>query len=61
MTRQSRTEISPDNLILNGEGMLKLIDFSVARQVETNVTGSVVGKPNYMAPETVSEANRFQK
>lgn len=44
-------DFTPDNLILSGEGMLKLIDFSVARQVETSVTGSVVGKPNYMAPE----------
>ncbi len=44
-------DFTPDNLILSSEGMLKLIDFSVARQVETNVTGSVVGKPNFMAPE----------
>lgn len=44
-------DFTPDNLILSAEGMLKLIDFSVARQVEANVTGSVVGKPNFMAPE----------
>ena len=44
-------DFTPDNLILSAEGMLKLIDFSVARQMETNVTGSVVGKPNFMAPE----------
>jgi serine/threonine protein kinase len=28
-----------------------LIDFSVAQELSTGVTGSVVGKPNYISPE----------
>lgn len=44
-------DFTPDNLILEPSGDLKLIDFSVAQRLESNVTGSVVGKPSYIAPE----------
>ncbi|MBX9694516.1 MAG: serine/threonine protein kinase [Cyanobacteria bacterium] len=44
-------DFTPDNLILEPDGNLKLIDFSVAQRLESNVTGSVVGKPNFIAPE----------
>jgi tRNA A-37 threonylcarbamoyl transferase component Bud32 len=37
-------DFTPDNLMLSRNGMIKLIDFSVAQQVVSNVTGSVVGK-----------------
>jgi len=43
-------DFTPDNLMLY-EGKLFLIDFSVAQQIEINITGSVVGKHLYMAPE----------
>jgi serine/threonine-protein kinase len=43
-------DFTPDNLMLF-EGKLFLIDFSVAQQIEINITGSVVGKHLYMAPE----------
>ncbi len=44
-------DFTPDNLILSDDGKLKLLDFSVAQSVTSNVTGSVVGKPHYIAPE----------
>jgi serine/threonine protein kinase len=44
-------DFTPENLILRHDGILKLIDFNVARQVESNATGSVVGKPAYLPPE----------
>ncbi|MBP9089957.1 protein kinase [bacterium] len=44
-------DFTPENLILRNDGILKLIDFNVARQVESNATGSVVGKPAYLPPE----------
>ncbi len=44
-------DFTPDNLILSEDGRLKLLDFSVAQSVTSNVTGSVVGKPHYIAPE----------
>jgi len=44
-------DFTPDNLILQKDGTLKLIDFNVAQQVEATVTGTVVGKHAYLPPE----------
>lgn len=44
-------DFTPDNLILEPDGNVKLIDFSVAQKIENDITGSVVGKANYIAPE----------
>lgn len=44
-------DFTPDNLMIHRDGRLRLIDFSVAQAVASNVTGSVVGKPHYISPE----------
>lgn len=45
-------DFTPDNLILNDKGLLKLIDFNVAKQVvESTTSGTVVGKHAYLPPE----------
>jgi serine/threonine protein kinase len=48
-------DIKPGNLILNSTGVLKLVDFGVARRIEDKVCtvkqSNVEGTPLYMAPE----------
>ncbi len=44
-------DFTPDNLILNSKGKLKLIDFNVAQQVHGGSTGTIVGKHAYLPPE----------
>jgi CheY-like chemotaxis protein len=48
-------DIKPQNLLLDGSGVLKVMDFGIARVAGQNTglteTGMVVGTPAYMAPE----------
>ncbi len=44
-------DFTPDNLILNTKGKLKLIDFNVAQQLHGGSTGTIVGKHAYLPPE----------
>lgn len=44
-------DFTPDNLILDKTGQLKLIDFNVAREAEATRTATVVGKHAYIPPE----------
>ena len=50
-------DVKPENIMLSPKtGVVKLMDFGIARLVESNMTatGSVLGTPVYMAPEQVT-------
>lgn len=44
-------DITPDNLILQSDGKIKLVDFNVAHQMESSATATVVGKHAFIPPE----------
>lgn len=44
-------DITPDNLILQEDGTIKLVDFTVAHQFDAQGGSTVVGKQAYMPPE----------
>jgi eukaryotic-like serine/threonine-protein kinase len=50
-------DISPANLIVGHDGLVKIIDFGIARAASSSrrtATGTLKGKFSYMAPETVA-------
>lgn len=48
-------DVTPDNLIINREGVTKVLDFGIARtsMTERTATGELKGKVPYLAPEQV--------
>lgn len=50
-------DIKPQNMLLDSAGVLKVMDFGVARLAERpsglTETGMIVGTPTYMAPEQI--------
>ncbi len=46
-------DVKPDNVMLGKTGLVKVMDFGIARVVESTLTktGSVMGTPAYMSPE----------
>jgi eukaryotic-like serine/threonine-protein kinase len=54
-------DIKPANLLVDNHGVLKVMDFGLARPADTSkrltMQGSVVGTPRYMAPEQFMDGN----
>ena len=46
-------DLTPDNIIAADDRQLRLIDFGAAREFLEGITGTMIGKQNYMAPEQV--------
>jgi serine/threonine-protein kinase len=46
-------DVKPGNLLVRGNGELKIVDFGIARLAASNMTASglIVGTPDYMSPE----------
>lgn len=49
-------DLKPENMMLTKTGYLKLIDFGFAKVVEDGKTYTLVGTPEYMAPEVILKA-----
>ena len=52
-------DLKPSNIMIDREGCVRIMDFGIARSVETQGltdTGVIIGTPDYMSPEQTEDA-----
>jgi len=49
--RYLHRDIKPGNLMLDKQGNLKLLDFNIAARLSSQIRHTLIGTPNYMAPD----------
>lgn len=46
-------DLKPENLVMDSNGFLKLVDFGLAKKIESGKTWTLCGTPDYLAPEVI--------
>ena len=46
-------DLKPENIMLTANGHIKLVDFGIAKQIGSNRTFTIMGTPEYIAPEAL--------
>ena len=46
-------DLKPENLVMDTNGFLKLVDFGLAKKVDSGKTWTLCGTPDYLAPEVI--------
>jgi cGMP-dependent protein kinase len=46
-------DLKPENLVMDAQGYLKIVDFGLAKKLESGKTYTLCGTPDYLAPEVI--------